>query len=176
MNVRWIAPLFVIGLLAACGPQGQSASAPAGAPAAGGAVAPAAAPAKDSPFPEWLTIAQQKGGGMVQYHPATITRNPADQTADVWVQVIYGTPQVYVSEDKIAVSRLTYQRERFLYRFDCTRPRYHIEERRIMGAGEQIAETIKTPMKSSAEFVDVSDGGVATVAYNPGCKAIIARP
>lgn len=174
MKFRWIAPVLVIGLLAACGPKEQSASAPAGAPAAaGGAPAPAAA---DNPFPEWLTIAQQKGGGMVQYHPATITRNPADETADVWVQVIYGTPQIYVSEDKIAVSKLTYQRERFLYRFDCTTPRYHIEERRIMGAGEQIAETIKTPMKSSAEFVEISDGGVATVAYNPGCKAVIARP
>lgn len=172
MNARWIAPLFVIGLLAACGPKEQSAS----APAAGGAAAPASTAANDSPFPEWLTIAQQKGGGLVQYHPATITRNQADQTADIWVQVIYGTPQIYVSEDKIAVSKITYQRERFLYRFDCNTPRYHIEERRIMGAGEQVVETIKTPMKSSAEFVEVSDGGVAVVAYNPGCKAIAVRP
>jgi hypothetical protein len=173
MIARLIAPLFVIGLLAACGPKEQSASA-GGAPAAAGA--PASAPAKESPFPEWLTVAQQKGGGMVQYHPASIVRNPADQTADIWVQVIYGEPQIYVSEDKIAVSKITYQRERFLYRFDCTKPRYHIEERRIMSAGETVVETIKTPMKSSVEFMDIPDGGVSTVTYNPGCKALIARP
>lgn len=171
MNARWIAPVLVIGLLTACGPKEQSAS----APAAAGSAAPVAAAAKN-PFPEWLTVAQQKGGGMVQYHPASIVRNPADHTADVWVQVIYGEPQTYVSEDKIAISKLTYQRERFLYRFDCESTRYHIEERRIMGAGEQVAETIKTPMKDTRDFVNITDGGVATVTYNPGCKAVIARP
>jgi hypothetical protein len=169
-----------LALLTACGPKAEAPVAASAAPPsdalAGGPVDPSA-PAKPSPFPPWLTIALQAGGGMVQYHPASIQRDAKTGIADVWIQVTYGSPQKYQTEDKIAVQTITYQRERYLYRFDCNATRYAVMDRRIMGDGEVIAEDIPTVTKAGEiPWAEVRAGGVANLAQGPACKAVIAAP
>lgn len=168
---------FAIGVLAlalgaaACGPAPQNA-ATSGAPGAPAAVASA----KPSPFPQWLQVANQAGGGAVYYHPASIERAANGATANIWVEILYGADQTYVIEDKTTRQTITYTRERILFRFDCNRLRYAILERRLMGAGEDVAETIRTPIKSDEEMRPVNDGGVTAVTMGPACVADIKAP
>lgn len=161
--------------LAGCGPSPQVASTST-APAASTAPAVAAAPAKPNVFPEWLMLANQAGGGAVYYHPASIERAADKSTGDIWVQVVYGEDQTYVVEDKTTRQTITYNRERIRFRFDCNKIQYAILERRLMGAGEEVAETFKTPIKSDRDWRPVHDGGVTAVTLGPACQAVIKAP
>ena len=147
-SLRGAVALAAVLFAVSCGPAAEPpAAATSAAPnpeqLAGGPVEPTP-PAKPSPFPQWLQIAQQAGGGSIQYHPASIQRDSSTGIADVWVQVIYAAPQIYTSESKVATQRIEYTRERFLFRFDCNNVKYAIMDRRIMGVGETVAEDIPT--------------------------------
>jgi hypothetical protein len=166
--------------LAACGPKaaapGAASVAPSSTTLAGGPVEPTP-PATKPVFPQWLEIARQAGGGAVQYHPASIQRDPKTKIADMWIQIIYSEPHTFVVNHPTAVEKITYQIERFLYRIDCEGARFAIMDRRIMGEGETVAQDIPTSTKpGETPWQDIEQGGVAEVAYDPACKAIIAAP
>jgi hypothetical protein len=161
-------------ILASCGPGEKTTASTSAAPAA--SVAPLAETAEGSPFPQWLQVANQAGGGAVYYHPASINRTADVSTSDIWVQVVYGEDQTYVIEDKTTRQTITYNRERILFKFDCNKITYAILERRLMGAGEEVAETFKTPIKSERDWRPVNDGGVTAVTYGPACQAVIKAP
>jgi hypothetical protein len=175
---RSLVVLTLVAALAACGPKapapaGSAASAPTAA--ADGKNNPAP-PRKDTPFPGWLTLANQAGGGIVQYQPESIKRDMATGIADVWLQIFYTEPHTFVADLKDVTQTITYVRERYLYRFDCKLARYHIMERRIMREGELVAETVPMPQRNPDDFTEIGEGGVAVVAYGPACKAVIAHP
>ena len=92
------------------------------------------------------------------------------------MQVLYGSDQTYVVEDKTTRQTITYTRERILFRFDCNKYKYAVLERRLMGAGEDVAETFKSPIKSDRDWRDVHDGGVSAVTLGPACQAVIKAP
>ncbi len=168
-------PIAALCLFAAACERAPEQPATSATPAPSTAVAQAAL-AKPDVFPQWLQVANQAGGGAVYYHPASIVRLPDASAAEVWVEVLFGTDQTYVTEDKTTRQTITYTRERFLFRFDCNRTKYVIVERRIMGAGETIAETIKTPAEAQNAWMDVNPGGVTAVTLGPACKADIKAP
>lgn len=169
---RSFGTLVIALTLAACGPSAQTAANSA-TPGASAAPAPAAKP---NPFPQWLQLANQAGGGAIYYHPASIVRAADGSTGDIWVQVLYGSDQTYVVEDKTTRQTITYTRERILFRFDCNKYKYAVLERRLMGAGEDVAETFKSPIKSDRDWHDVHDGGVSAVTLGPACQAVIKAP
>lgn len=161
-------------VMAACGPH-TGTSATSAAPGSS-SVAPSMAQAKPSPFPQWLQIANQAGGGAVYYHPASIVRAADKSTSDIWVQIVYGSDQTYVIEDKTTRQTITYNRERILFRFDCNKYQYALLERRLMGQDEAVAETFKMPPPTERDWKDVHEGGVSAVALGPACEAIIKAP
>lgn len=163
--------------LAACGPKAEPPpEAAIATPAAqDSGVNRPAPPRTDTKFPGWLTIANQRGGGIVQYQPESIKRE-ANGTAEIWVQILYTEPHTFVTDLKDVTQTIQYFRERFLYRFDCKLSRFHVMERNIMREAELVAETIPMPQRDENDWQSVGNGGVATVAYGPACKAVVAHP
>ncbi|MGE3302968.1 MAG: hypothetical protein AB7M12_07615 [Hyphomonadaceae bacterium] len=163
-------------LAAACGPKQEAAAPPAAAPSA---AAPSQAAsgvkgldwvaAREGQVPDWINIAHQAGGGDVDYNAKSVLRDTATGITDVWVQITYRAPQTYQDEDATTTRQITYNKERVLFRYDCAKATFAIVERRIMGAGEAIEETIKTPPKP-ADFRATQDGGVSALVYGPTCR------
>jgi hypothetical protein len=151
-NMRVAFGVFALALaLVACGPSNKTTAATSVTPAVSGA-----------PY---------LGGG-----PVAIERAADKSTANIWVQILYGAEQKYVIEDKTTRQTITYNRERILFRFDCNKYTYAILERRLMGAGEDVAESIKTPITSDKDWRPVHDGGVTAVTLGPACQAVIKAP
>lgn len=164
-------PIAALCLFAAACSRGPQQAAESAAPAPSVAVAEPA-PVKPNPFPQWVFLAEQAGGGKVYYQPTTITRAPDGSTGDVWVEILYGNEQTYLIEDKTTRQTITYSRERVLFHFKCEDAQYAILERRLMGAGEEVAESIKTPMKSESDWREPRQGGVTAVTFGPACRAV----
>lgn len=99
-------------------------------------------------LPDWLLVARQRDCraegaadqqclGEVHFNQRTITRS-ADGTADIWVQVRHGQPQLYRFEDATTETTIRYEMQRLHYRFNCTTQEFVVVERQIMGAGETV--------------------------------------
>jgi hypothetical protein len=100
-------------------------------------------------LPDWLLVARQRdcprdapeaercGLGDVHFNQRTITRN-ADGTADIWVQVRHGQPQLYEFETETTATTIRFELERLHYRFNCATEEFIVVERQIMGAGETV--------------------------------------
>jgi hypothetical protein len=98
-------------------------------------------------LPDWLLIARQRDCdpqspdpcqlGDIQFNQRTITRN-ADGTADIWVQVRHGQPQLYEMDSPTQHARVRYQVERLQYRFNCSTQQFVVLERQIMGANDTV--------------------------------------
>jgi predicted small lipoprotein YifL len=150
--MRKLAALVCIFTLAACGqpasgPQGQTpqAEAPAGENNIDSVVLGSA-----SNLPDWLLVARQRDCrgenptedreclGEVHFNQRTITRAADGSTADIWVQVRHGQPQVYQIEDATTETTIRYTTQRLHYRFNCAEQKFFVVERQIMGAGETV--------------------------------------
>jgi hypothetical protein len=131
---------FALLALAACG----QAEAPSGQPQAPTGEGPVVL-ATTRNMPDWLLIARQRDcapgedcpRGEVHFNQRTITRN-ADGTADIWIQVRHGTPQLYQIEDATTETTIRFDVQRVHYRFNCTTEQFVVVERQIMGAGETV--------------------------------------
>ena len=96
-------------------------------------------------MPDWLLVARQRDcapgegcpRGEVHFNQRTITRN-ADGTADIWVQVRHGLPQLYQIESETTETTIRFEVERLHYRFNCASGEFIVVERQIMGAGETV--------------------------------------
>jgi hypothetical protein len=96
-------------------------------------------------MPDWLLVARQRdcapGGdcprGEVHFNQRTITRN-ADGTADIWIQVRHGLPQLYEIDSETSETTVRFDVERLHYRFRCDSGEFIVVERQILGAGETI--------------------------------------
>jgi hypothetical protein len=96
-------------------------------------------------LPDWLLVARQRDcdagencpRGEVLFNQRTITRN-ADGTADIWIQVHHGAPQLYSLEDEHTQTTIHYELERLHYRFNCASGQFYVAERQIMGSGETV--------------------------------------
>lgn len=130
--------------LAACGRQ---------APAPGAATAPAEPGSvtlgSTQNLPDWLLVARQRDDchsdarpsectlGDIQFNQRTITRHD-DGTADIWVQVRHGRPQLYQLTSETSNTTIHYTVERLHYRFNCTTSQFFVVERQILGANETV--------------------------------------
>ena len=132
---------FALLTLAACGPSQPAQQKQSAAPANEGPVVLATT----RNMPDWLLVARQRdcepGGdcprGEVHFNQRTITRS-ADGTADIWVQVRHGTPQLYQVSDATTETTIRYEMQRVHYRFNCQTEQFFVVERQIMGAGETV--------------------------------------
>lgn len=143
--------------VAACGQQ-----------TSGKAEAPAAEPGSvilgsTENLPDWLLVARQRdcepGGdcprGEVHFNQRTITRN-ADGTADIWIQVRHGSPQLFAQSTETTETTIRFELERLHYRFNCTDGTFIVVERQIMGPREAVVardqpEAIyRAPVRGSA--------------------------
>lgn len=137
-----IAALTCLFTLAACG---QSAtpvtSSAAAAPGEPGSVMLGST----QNLPDWLLVARQRDcdvgencqRGEVLFNQRTITRN-ADGTADIWIMVRHGSPQLYSLEDAHTQTTIHFDTERLHYRFNCENSQFIVVERQIMGANETV--------------------------------------
>ena len=141
ISMRTVLAVLALLTLAACG-QGQTTT------QQGQTAAPQEGPvvlATTRNMPDWLLVARQRdcdpGGdcprGEVHFNQRTITRR-ADGTADIWVQVRHGTPQIYAIEDATTETTIRYEMQRVHYRFNCQTSQFFVVERQIMGAGETV--------------------------------------
>ncbi|MBC7770398.1 MAG: hypothetical protein H7124_16585 [Phycisphaerales bacterium] len=138
-----LAALFAIFTLAACGQQQQ---APGEPPAETDAIILGST----QNLPDWLLVARQRDCrgetpeddraclGEVHFNQRTITRSADGATADIWVQVRHGQPQLYEIEDATTETTIRYTLQRLHYRFNCTEQEFVVVERQIMGAGETV--------------------------------------
>ncbi len=147
-------------VLAACGEQS--------APNAGGGEAQSGPVVLDTTrnMPDWLLVARQRDcapgescpRGEVHFNQRTITRN-ADGTADIWVQVRHGLPQLYEMESETTETTIRFEVERLHYRFNCETGEFIVVERQIMGAGETVIARdeprpiYRAPARSSATAI-----------------------
>ena len=76
--------------------------------------------------------------GEVHFNQRTITRSADGSTADIWIQVRHGQPQIYQIEDASTETTIRYTAQRLHYRFNCTEQKFVVVERQIMGANEQV--------------------------------------
>lgn len=100
-------------------------------------------------LPDWLFVARQRDCaanadgeqecrvGEVHFNQRAITRR-ADGTAEIWVQVRHGMPQLYEFEDTTSRTTVRYEVQRVHYRFNCREGQFVVVERQIMGAGETV--------------------------------------
>lgn len=158
--MRKLAALFCIFTLAACGQ-----------PAADGQQTQASDEgpvilATTRNMPDWLLVARQRDcapgetcpRGEVHFNQRTITRN-ADGTADIWVQVRHGQPQLYQMEDATTETTIRFDMQRLHYRFNCETGQFFVAERQIMGAGETVVardyppQIYREPVRGSATAI-----------------------
>lgn len=126
-------------LLAACGQDAEPGPAPSGD--GGGPVVLATT----RNMPDWLLVARQRDcdpgencpRGEVHFNQRTITRNP-DGTADIWIQVRHGRPQLFQVESETTETTIRYELERLHYRFECDSGDFIVVERQFMGANETV--------------------------------------
>lgn len=148
--MRKLAALFAVFTLAACGqPQQQQAPAPQGEAAAPGETDSVILGSTQN-LPDWLLVARQRDCrgetpaedraclGEVHFNQRTITRSADGVTADIWIQVRHGQPQVYEIEDATTETTVRYTTQRLHYRFNCTESEFVVVERQIMGSGETV--------------------------------------
>jgi hypothetical protein len=96
-------------------------------------------------LPDWLLVARQRSCAAgedcprreVMFNQRSITRS-ADGTADIWIQVRHGVPQLFQVESETSETTVRYEVERLHYRFNCTTEQFYVVERQIMGAGETV--------------------------------------
>ena len=137
--MRTVLAAFAVLALAACG-QGQAPAPQTQAPGSGPVVISSA-----RSLPDWLLVARQRDCpagescplGEVHFNQRTITRGD-DGTADIWVQVRHGQPQLYQIEDATTQTTVRYSVQRLHYRFNCQTEQFFVVERQIMGAGETV--------------------------------------
>jgi hypothetical protein len=117
-------------------------------------------------LPDWLLVARQRDcavgetcpRGEVHFNQRTITRN-ADGTADIWVQVRHGVPQLYQMESETTQTTVRFEVERLHYRFNCQTNDFVVIERQIMGAGETVVardeprQIYRQPARGSATAI-----------------------
>lgn len=146
--------------LAACGEPAPNADAPA-ASANGNA---SVILSNSRTLPDWLLIARQRScdpgeqcpRGEVHYNQRTVTRNAADNTADIWIQVRHGSAQLYQLESETTETTIRYELERLHYRFKCDTGEFIVVERQIIGANETVIATdtpqsiYRAPVRGSA--------------------------
>lgn len=137
----FLAPLAALLLLAACG-QPAAPDTPAEDP---GAVVLGSA----RTLPDWLLVARQRDCprnaapaercplGEVHFNQRTITRTP-DGTADIWIQVRHGRPQLFEYETETTETAVSFEVERLHYRFNCQTEEFIVVERQIMGPGDTV--------------------------------------
>jgi hypothetical protein len=133
--------------LAACG-QAQAPAPPDGA----------AAPEGEGPvildttrsMPDWLLVARQRDCprdappedqcplGEVHFNQRTITRDAANGTADIWIQVSHGQPQLFEMESTTTETTIRFELERLHYRFNCATSEFIVVERQILGPNEAV--------------------------------------
>lgn len=97
-------------------------------------------------LPDWLLVARQRDcavgescpRGEVHFNQRTITRNAEDQTADIWIQVRHGQPQLFRVDSATTETTIRFEVERLHYRFKCDTGQFVVVERQIMGAGETV--------------------------------------
>lgn len=140
--MRALAAVFLLAL-AACGEEPP--------PTAGGA--PAAEKGSvilgsTQNLPDWLLVARQRDCraegaadqeclGEVHFNQRTITRN-GDGTADLWIQVRHGQPQLYQIDSERTETTVRFEMERLHYRFNCSTTEFIVVERQIMGPNEVV--------------------------------------
>jgi hypothetical protein len=96
-------------------------------------------------LPDWLLVARQRSCAPdedcprreVMFNQRTITRN-SDGTADIWIQVRHGVPQLFQIDSESTETTVRYEVERLHYHFNCTTEQFYVVERQIMGAGETV--------------------------------------
>jgi hypothetical protein len=96
--------------------------------------------------------------GDIQYNQRTITRHD-DGTADIWVQVRHGRPQLYQLTSETSDTTIHYTVERLHYRFNCATSQFFVVERQILGASETVvahdepAQIYRAPVHGSVTGV-----------------------
>lgn len=140
--LRKLAAFICMFTLAACG---QAEQGKAGAPAG---ETDAVILGTTRNMPDWLLVARQRDcprdsptrcpRGEVHFNQRTISRNTAEGTADIWVQVRHGLTQVHSFETATETTTIRYDVQRVHYRFNCTTSQFYVVERQIMGAGETV--------------------------------------
>jgi hypothetical protein len=163
MTLRTLACALAALTLSACG-QPQQDGAPA-APSDGSVTLGSA-----QSLPDWLLVARQRDCrgetpaeereciGEVHFNQRTITRNTADGTADIWIQVRHAQPQLFEMESATTETLIRFTNERLHYRFQCRETdangaplenfgHFIVVERQIMGEAEVvIARDEPTPI------------------------------
>src|SRR5262245_56895674 len=137
--MRTVFAAFVLLALAACG-QGNTPDRQGQARGGGPVVI-----SSTRDLPDWSLVARQRDCppgedcplGEVKFNQRTITRGD-DGTADIWVQVRHGRPQVYQIEDATTQTTVRFSVQRLHYRFNCQTEQFFVVERQIMGAGETV--------------------------------------
>ena len=162
LPMRTLAALLCTIALAACGEQAPDRSGQAAAPAETDSVILGTT----RNMPDWLLVARQRdcdpGGdcprGEVHFNQRTITRR-ADGTADIWVQVRHGMPQLYAIDDGTTETTIRYEVQRVHYRFNCQTEQFFVVERQIMGAGETVVardnpeQIYRSPVRGSVTAI-----------------------
>jgi hypothetical protein len=168
--MRKLAALICIFTLAACGQQTAPAQqTPAEAKSEGPVVL-----ATTRNMPDWLLVARQRDcapgedcpRGEVHFNQRTITRSADGSTADIWVQVRHGTPQLYSMEDATTQTTIRYDVQRLHYRFNCQTQQFYVVERQIMGAGETVVARDTPPQIYRAPV----SGSVTAIVMPIACR------
>jgi hypothetical protein len=172
--MRALAPIFaaIAALaLAACGQQASTPAEGGGAPVQQAGGPPTNAPAwvrgQWKTLPEWTTIANVSGGGIVMFSPRSIARDANTGTADVMVQVVFKEPRRLQSEDAKTITTTSYFKERALYRFHCESRLFMVAGRELLGDGDKVINTVNDP----AQWRGVDTSGPAIVLEGPTCKS-----
>lgn len=174
IKLRFLACAAAVFALAACGEQ-QPASNNGGAPARdpGSVVL-----GSTQNLPDWLLVARQRDCardapaaeqcplGEVHFNQRTITRDPANGTADIWIQVSHGQPQLFAMESATTETTIRFELERLHYRFNCESGQFIVVERQIMGAGEAVVARDE-PRQI---YRDPVRGSVTGVIYPIACR------
>lgn len=172
--MRALAPIFaaIAALtLAACDRQSTAPSAAGPAPAQQASGPPASAPVwvrnQWRTLPEWTTVANVSGGGIVMFNPRSITRDAKTGTADVMVQVVFKEPRKLTTEDAKTVTESYYHKERALYRFHCESRLFIVAGRELLGDKDVVLMAVNDPV----QWRGVDTSGPAIVLEGPTCKS-----
>ena len=127
-------------------------------------------------LPDWLLVARQRDCprdaaqqcplGEVHFNQRTISRDAANNTADIWMQVRHGQPQLFRIDSETTETSVRFEVERLHYRFKCDTGQFVVIERQIMGAGE----TVVARDEPTQIYRDPVQGSVTGIIQPIACR------
>jgi hypothetical protein len=125
----------------------------------------------------FIQIAQEaRPRAFIRFAPKSMICDQAAQTADVWVEREFAEPQPTAIETATSIERITYTRERYLYKVNCATKQLGVAEQVIVNAAGEPFRRIDKRVNGEVEMGPSGLGSLWPHLEGPVCRVGLTKP